>query len=193
VLFLLTEYFIKNKKLYIPFLGSFKLMELPATLDFADRLIYPPAQQVNFFEKEERDEDQIIFISESIGVDTDNAERQLLELGQHLKNKIQQSAFNLKGLGRLEYLDEKFVFHPYEKSLLLPVTANKVIRENTHHAVLVGEQEMQSNNMHEVRHIRAKQIPVYILIALIILILAIVFIAYRFYSKGFGASAAGLG
>ncbi len=174
-------------------MGSFKLIELPATLDFADRLIYPPAQQVNFFEKEERDEDQIIFISESIGVDTDNAERQLLELGQHLKNKIQQSAFNLKGLGRLEYLDEKFVFHPYEKSLLLPVTANKVIRENTHHAVLVGEQEMQSNNMHEVRHIRAKQIPVYILIALIILILAIVFIAYRFYSKGFGASAAGLG
>ncbi len=193
MLFLLTEYFIKNKKLYIPSLGSFQLIELPATLDFADRLIYPPAHKVNFFEKEERDEDQIIFISESIGIDTDNAERQLLEWGQQLKNKIQQSAFNLKGLGRLEYLDEKFVLHPYEKSLLLPVTANKIIRENTHHAVLVGEQEMQSNNMHEVRHIRAKQIPVYILIALIILILAIVFIAYRFYSKGFGTSAAGLG
>ncbi len=189
----LTEYFIKHKRLYIPSLGSFRLIELPATLDFADRFIYPPTCQVGFFEKEELDEDQIIFISESLGVDTDNAERQLLELGQHLKNKIQQSAFNLKGLGRLEYLNEKFVFHPYEKSLLLPVTANKVIRENTHHAVLVGEQEMQSNNMHEVRHIRAKEIPVYILIALIILILAVVFIAYRFYSKGFTTSAAGLG
>jgi hypothetical protein len=193
VLSALTEYFIKHKRLYIPSLGSFRLIELPATLDFADRFIYPPTCQVGFFEKEELDEDQIIFISESLGVDTDNAERQLLELGQHLKNKIQQSAFNLKGLGRLEYLNEKFVFHPYEKSLLLPVTANKVIRENTHHAVLVGEQEMQSNNMHEVRHIRAKEIPVYILIALIILILAVVFIAYRFYSKGFTTSAAGLG
>ncbi len=189
----LTEYFIKYKKLYIPSLGSFRLTELPATLDFADRLIYPPTCKVSYFENEERDEDQIIFISETKGIDKANAEQQLSELGQQLKNKIQQSDTTLKGLGTLKYLDEKFIFQPYAHNLLLPVTANKVIRENAHHAVLVGEQEMQSNNMHEVRHIRAKQIPFYILAALIILILAIAYIIYRFYSKGFSTSAAGLG
>ncbi len=52
---------------------------------------------------------------------------------------------------------------------------------------------MQSNNMHEVRHIRKKEIPVYILVALIILIFAIAFIIYRFYSKGFSTSSVGLG
>ncbi len=189
----LTEYFIKNKKLYIPSLGSFKLIEIPATLDFADRLILPPAHQVGFFEKEERDEDQIIYISEILRVDTNNAERQLVELGQQLKNKIQQSAFSLKGLGTLQYQDEKFVFHAHEKNLLFPVTANKVIRENAHHAVLVGEQEMLSNNMHEVRHITSKRTPSVLLIALIILILAVLFIAYHFYNKGLIIEAAGLG
>lgn len=193
MLSILTTYFIKNKKLYIPSLGSFKLTELPATLDFADRLIYPPAHQVSFFEKEEADEDQLIFISENKNVDTSEAEQQLFSFGQQIKNKIQQSPFNWKGVGRLEYLNDKFVFHPYEKALLLPVTANKVFRENAHHAVLVGEQEMQSNNMDEVSHITSKRTPPVLLIALIILILAVLFIAYHFYNKGFTTEAAGFG
>ncbi len=158
----LTEYFIKYKKLFIPSLGSFRLTDVPATLDFADRLINPPYQQASFLEKEEWDEGQIVFISEAIGVDTSDAEYQLRELGQHLKNKMQQSDFNLQGVGTLQYKDEKLIFHPHEKNLLLPISAHKVIRENANHAVLVGEQEMQSNNMHEVRHIRKKEIPVYI-------------------------------
>ncbi|MDQ3681460.1 MAG: hypothetical protein M3352_00130 [Bacteroidota bacterium] len=193
MLSVLTAYFIKNKKLYIPSLGSFKLTELPATLDFADRLIYPPAHQVSFFEKEELDQDQIIFISDCRGVNTNDAAHQLRAFGQQIKHNIQQSAFNWNGVGMLEYLDDKFVFHPHEKKLLLPVTANKVFRENAHHAVLVGEKEMQSNNMHEVRHITSKRTPSVLLIALIILILAVLFIAYHFYNKGLIIEAAGLG
>ncbi len=193
MLSILTAYFIKNKKLYIPTLGCFTLMKLPATLDFADRLIYPPAHQVSFFEKEELDEDQIIFISENRDIDTRDAEQQLLALGQQIKHNIQQSPFNWKGVGVLEYLNDKFVFHTHEKKILLPVTANKVFRENTHHAVLVGEQEMQSDNMHEVQHITAKKISTVLLFAIIILILAVLFIAYHFYNKGLTTEAAGLG
>jgi len=189
----LTSYFIKNKKLYIPCIGSFKLEETPATLDFADRLIYSPVQRVIFFEKEELDEGEISFISENNNVDENEAEQQLFAFGQQIKNKIQQSGFDWKGVGRLEYLNDKFVFHPAEKNILLPVSANKVFRENAHHAVLVGEQEMQSNNMHEVQHITAKKTPSVLLIALIILILAAIFIMYRFYHKGFTTEAAGLG
>jgi len=189
----LTAYFIKNRKVYIPSIGSFKLVELPARLDFADRLIYAPTYQVIFFEKEELDEDQINFISENRSIDTNDAQQELVLLGQRIKHKIQQSPFSWKGVGGLEYLNDKFVFRPFEKAILLPVTANKVFRENAHHAVLVGEQEMQSNNMHEVQHITAKKLPAVILIAIIILILAILFIAFQFYNKGFITAAAGLG
>ena len=188
----LTAYFIKNRKVYIPTIGSFKLVELPARLDFADRLIYAPTYQVNFFEKEEFDEDQINFISENRSIDTNDAQQELVLLGQRIKHKIQQSPFNWKGVGELEYLNDKFIFRPVEKAILLPVTANKVLRENAHHAVLVGEQEMQSNNMHEVQHITAKRISPVLLIALVILILALLFIAYHFYNKGFSTEAAGL-
>ncbi len=193
MLSLLTAYLIKNKKLYIPGLGSFRINELPATLDFANRLIYPPAPQVSFYENDEVDNDQLIYISEINGIETNVAEQQLLALGQKIKNNVHQSAFEWKGVGLLKYLDGKLLFESYEKKYLLPVTANKVFRENSHHAILVGEQEMQSNTMHEVRHIKAKKIPGYVLIAIIILILAIVFIAFRFYNNGFSTGAAGLG
>ncbi|MFN2440095.1 MAG: hypothetical protein ABR503_12905 [Chitinophagaceae bacterium] len=188
----LTAYFLKNKKLYIPGFGNFRLIEHSATLDFADRLINPPYYKISFSEKEEWDENQINFICENDGVNANEAEQQLLEFGQELNHQIRQSSLIWKGVGRFEYLNDKFVFHPVEKNILLPVTANKVFRENAHHAVLVGEQEMQSNNMHEVQHITAKKTSYVILIALIILILAVLFIAYRFYSRGFTTGAAGL-
>ncbi len=105
---ILTAYFIRNKKFYIPSIGGFKLIELPATLDFADRLIYPPVYQVSFFEKGELDEEQIVFISENREVDKSDAEQELLALGQEIKHKIQQSSFNWKGVGTLEYLEFNF-------------------------------------------------------------------------------------
>ncbi|HVG40442.1 MAG TPA: hypothetical protein VM888_02430, partial [Chitinophagaceae bacterium] len=71
------------------------------------------------------------------------------------------------------------------KNPLQPVAANKVIKENAQHAVLVGEQEMQSGSMENVRTIAhdKKKRPVTTIIGFVLLLLSLLFLGYYFYTN----------
>jgi hypothetical protein len=181
---LLTKYLLYYKRVSIPNIGSFIIEQQPAELNFVERLIQPPGYRVVFKNNEAVDEDLVTFIGFNTDNDVSTARTKLELFGRELKNKLKEAPFTWNGIGELEYTDS-VVFHPREiKNPLQPVAANKVIKENAQHAVLVGEQEMQSGSMENVRTIAydKKKRPVTAIIGFVLLLLSLLFLGYYFYT-----------
>ena len=187
----LTKYLHQYKHLYIPYVGSFELVEQPARLDFADKLIYPPVLEIRHFEGGTLKDAQVEYIKEELEVDTLTAEQKLKQFGQGMLSKLNGSSFTWNGLGTLIYNGSKVEFRQDQTNMLTPVDAHKVIRENAQHTVLIGEQEVQSGNVAEYIHASQKKRSYLVIIGWILLALAILFLIYYFYKEGFIPGASG--
>jgi hypothetical protein len=67
-----------------------------------------------------------------------------------------------------------------------PVQANRVIRENAHHSVLVGEREMHSGDTSYINsETKAISRSIPVIIGWIIAVLAVAFIGYYLYKNNF--------
>lgn len=182
----LTSYLIQNRQVFIPHIGKFELYYKPATLDFANRLIYPPVNEIRFSEKGALHQDQLSFLNEDLQMDMQALEEKLKSFGQSLKKSVGQSSFNWIGFGELKYINDELVFHPHDDTFSQPVPANKVIRENIKHAVLVGEKEMHSGDT-SYMNVEAKPAKksISIIIGWVVAVLAIAFIGYYLYKSNF--------
>jgi hypothetical protein len=186
VLSSLTSYLIQNRQVFIPHIGKFELYYKPATLDFANRLIYPPVNEVRFTEKGSLQQDQLSFLKEDLHIDIASLEEKLKTFGQALKTSITHSSFDWKGLGELKYINDQLVFHTHDEFYYHPVQANKVIRENAHHSVLVGEREMHSGDTSYINsETKAISPSIPAIIGWIVAALAVAFIGYYLYKNNF--------
>ena len=187
----LTSCLVQHKKVFIPHVGQFVIHYKPATLDFANRLIYPPVNELRFTENGNLENDQVIFLENDLGIDGTLLEEKLGSFGAGLKAAITQSSFTWAGFGELKYVNDEIAFHPQE-SLLQPIPANKVIRENAHHAVLVGEKEMHSGDTSYITNEKGRRKLSYFIIAgWIIALLAVAFIVYHLYTQNFKPHSSG--
>lgn len=176
MLYSLTESLFRTHRLSVPYVGSFTLHYVPARLDFADRLLHAPSYDIAFSEDWQKGDTAV--------------DAQLLDFGKALQQQIKQQAFHWTGLGKLEFNDDRIVFQPEKQSYLSPVAANKIIRENSQHAVLVGEREMHSGDTSYITE-KKGAVSYLMLIGWIILGLAILFIGYYLYKHHFAVSATG--
>ena len=188
----LTSYLVQNKKVYIPYIGTFELLYKPAVLHFADRLIYPPSSEVLFVSEGSASREQVNYLGSVLDLDEGSAEEKLRHFGQHLKTRIQEASFDWKGFGKLLLIDDAIVFEPAPSNHLKPVAAYKIIRENAHHDVLVGEKEMHSSDVSYISD-GTKSVRSYAALAgWIIVLLALAFIIYHLFRHGFHPFASGL-
>ena len=186
----LTTYLLQYKQVAIPGIGSFELKHQPATLDFASRLILPPGEVVVYSENDTVNEQQITFLGEVLNMGVSDVSQQLQTLGKQLKQSILKQAFEWCGIGRLEQSTTGIVFHSLFQNKLSPVEAHKVMRENASHVVTVGDKEMQSHEAAEL--LQEESSRSYLMIIVWILIaLALLFIGYLFYTKGFSPLSSG--
>ena len=143
----LSSYLVQHKKVYIPHIGTFELQYKPAVLQFADRLIYPPSTEVLFLSEGNASKEQVHYLGSLLHLDERDAEDKLRHFGAHLKRRIEDTAFEWKGFGKLALVDGAIVFESTPSNALKPVAAHKIIRENAHHDVLVGERELHSSDV----------------------------------------------
>ncbi|ANE49900.1 hypothetical protein [Flavisolibacter tropicus] len=186
----LTTYLLQHKQVAIPGIGSFELKHQPATLDFASRLILPPSKTVVFDQHDSVNDQQIAFMSEAMNMGSSEVSQQLQALGQQLKQAISQKAFEWNGIGRLEEGATGIVFQSLLQNKLTSVEAHKVMRENVSHTVTVGDKEMQSNEAAELLHEETRS-SYLMIIVWILIALALLFIGYLFYVKGFSPLSSG--
>ncbi len=188
----LSSYLVQHKKVHIPHIGTFELLYKPAVLQFADRLIYPPSTEVLFLSEGNASKEQVHYLGSLLHLDERDAEEKLRHFGAHLKRRIEDTAFEWKGFGKLALVDGAIVFESTPSNALKPVAAHKIIRENAHHDVLVGERELHSSDVSYINESTKPGRSYATLAGWILLLLALAFVIYNLVQHGFHPFASGL-
>lgn len=189
----LATYLSQYKQVAIPGVGSFELVQQPATLDVASKLIKPPLYLPRFSDRDSVREHQLDYLALDLNSNKDSVRTQLEEFGRELKKKIQHGALLWKGIGKLFSEDAKMVFQPDEIEIdgLQWMPAEKVLRKNVQHTVLRGEQEVLSASFYEEEKTVGKRRSLVKLIGWIVVALAVIFIIVYLYRNSFNTSASG--
>jgi hypothetical protein len=193
----LYQYLILHKQLNIPGIGTFLLERKPADIDFVNKIINPPAFTVALHHGNTTPSKKIFnWLASTRNISEPEALTQFNDFALDIKNKILTGdKLEWDGLGTLSKgLAGEIRFEASLKDMKAgtPVPAIKVIREHAQHTVRVGEQEITSSQMIEMLAPGdARKKSYWWGIALIAGLLAFIFIALYFSSKGLTTSSAG--
>lgn len=186
VLKLVTQYLVRYKKVCIPHIGTFELVQQPPRLDVAAQQFDPPVFTTRYSADDQLTAHQSAYFANGSGQET------LTQFGSRLKHGLRSEPLQWNGFGLLRYNANELVFEPQElNSLALqPVPARKVIRQDVHHNRLVGDREIHSEQDRTL--LIRKRYPWSLIIGWTMLALAVAAIIFFLYQGGFQPSAAGL-
>jgi hypothetical protein len=192
----LYEFLLLNKKLSLPGIGTISLCQNPAQLDFTNKQFIAPAFYFTIEPRNDKPSKKLYdWLSSSLNITEWDAIKSVNDFSFALKKKLSENGeVNWKNVGVMRRdnngdlkLDPQNITLQSEQ----PVTAEKVIRVKAEHTVLVGEQEKTSMEMEEYFAESPVKKSYAWLIAVIITVLAIIFIGWYFSEKGFSTSSAG--
>ena len=150
---LVLRYLSFQKKVSLQGIGTFSVEHLPARLDFPNRLLYAPEFILHYSTSVTGNDEQF---ETWLQTELNMGREEVKILQQNLSDEFQRTLFEkgettLNGLG-IFTKDEQRLLHfssLFESVKGNPVTAEKIIRKNTSHSILVGEQEKTSEEMTE--------------------------------------------
>jgi hypothetical protein len=193
---ILNGYLIQHKSISIPGLGTIYLERLPAMNDFTNRQIHPPAFRFRFDKYfDAPDKDFFTFLATHRNIPEYEAIKQYNEFAYDLRNRIRHDQkFHWPDVGILskemsgEIHFESSGLHAY----LPPVDANRVIRQDAQHPILVGDQEMTTQDMSELlsEETFVEKEPWWIY-ALILFAIAIAILFFHFFRTGWALESIG--
>lgn len=192
----LYQYLILHKQLNIPGIGIFQIERIPADIDFISKIVNPPAYSIALHHSNASPSQKIFsWLSDVQNISERDALSRFNDFAFELRNKIMSGEkLQWEGIGTLSKgLAGEIRFEAAMKGMTMgtPVSANKVIRENAAHTVRVGENHKTSIEMKEYLNPADGKRSYWWAAALIIGLLAFVFIAWFFSTKGLNTASAG--
>ena len=188
----LHRYFILHRKLNLPGIGNFILERKPAEADFVNKCIHPPVYSVSLqLEEDKAPHKFYTWIAAAFNISENEAVIKFNEFLYEMKNKINSgtaiewSGFGVlkKGLGGgINFTGQAI------ESVEKAVPAQKIIRENAEHSVLVGERERTSAEMSEFLNQPDAKRSLWWVLPVAAALLAFIFIAWYFSENGTGIS-----
>ena len=192
----LYEFLLLNKKLSLPGIGTISLCQSSAQHDFSNKQFVAPASFFSIDPGNDKPSKKLFdWLSSSQNITEWEAIKSVNDFSFDLKKKLSEfgevswekvGMFRRNSNGDLK-LDPQNILLQSEP----PVTAEKVIRIKSEHTVLVGEKEKSSIEMEEYFAESPAKKNYTWLIAVILTVLAVMFIGWYFSEKGFSTSAAG--
>lgn len=192
----LYEFLLVNKKLSLPGIGTISLRQNSSQLDLPNKRFSPPSYYYVIESKVDTPSKKLFeWLSSSYGISEWDAVKSLNDFSFSVRNKLSEAGeMNWEGVGTFRR-DESGNLKLDPASITLqnqqPVHAEKVIREKFEHTVLVGEQEKSSVEMAEYFAEEAPKKNYGWIIAVVLTVLAVMFIGWYFSAKGFTPSSAG--
>jgi hypothetical protein len=190
----LNAYLFQHRSISIPGLGTIYLETLPAAVDVAERAMLPPAYQFRFDKYfDAPDAAFFSYIANQQNILDYEAIKLYSEFSFELRNRIKnEDAVSWDGVGILKKDGAgNVLFEPVPTPLafLQPTPAMRVNRPNAQHSLLVGDRERTSEEMNELLNDDAygRRRVAWWVIALIIAVAGLAFLAWYFYSHGFSA------
>ena len=193
----LYQYLILHKQLNIPGIGTFLLERKPADIDFVNKVANPPAFTVALHHGNTTPSKKVFnWLASSLNISERDALIRFNDFAVDTRNRILTGdKLEWNGIGTFSKgMAGEIRFEASLKDMKAgtPVPAIKVIREHAEHTVRVGEQEKTSSEMIEMlAPAEETRKTSWWGIALIVGLLAFIFIALYFSSKGLNTSSAG--
>ena len=149
---ILNRYLFLHKSIPIPGLGTICLESQAATIDASTRTIHPPVYRFRFDKfSDSPDKDLFAYLSAQQKISDYEALRQYNDFAYSLRDRLNYfREAPWEGLGILKKDDmgdihfESSILNP---SFLQPVPAEKVVRTNAKHMLLVGDRERSNREM----------------------------------------------
>ena len=150
----LYKYLALNQKLTIPGVGSFIAEMEPAKLNFVERSVHSPLPLIKFTtDNTNSANDFCRFLAKEINIDEADAAGKFDAFSDEIKNSLNKNkSVALPGIGILTLqFGDTYSFTSQEniQSFFPHLNAERVIRKNTGHNLIVGEKEKTSAQMHE--------------------------------------------
>jgi len=181
---LVVRYLSFQKKVSLPGIGTFSVEHLPARLDFPNRLLHAPEDILHYspsFASESHDQFEN-WLQNELNASNDEVKVLQENLSADFQRTLaEKSEVTLNGLGIFTKDEQKLLHFSslYETVKGNPVTAEKIIRKNTSHSVLVGEQEKTSVEMTEIlTGTKRKPLNLWWMIAMALFLTALIAILY---------------
>ena len=192
----LYEFLLLNKKLSLPGIGTISLCQNSATLDFTNKQVTAPSFYFTIESRNDKPSKKLFdWLSSSLGITEWDAIKSVNDFSLALKKKLSENGeVNWGNVGTIRR-DNNGDLKLSPQNILLqseqPVKAEKVIRVKAGHTVLVGEKEKTSVEMEQYFAESPAKKNYTWLIAVILTVLAVIFIGWYFSQKGFSTAAAG--
>ncbi|MGK2862958.1 MAG: hypothetical protein ACSLE0_13570 [Chitinophagaceae bacterium] len=191
----LYQYFILHKQLNIPGIGTFFLERKPASIDFVNKIADPPFYTIALHHGNSDSSKNILgWLAATLNISERDALNRFNDFALDLKNKVLSGdQLQWSGIGTLSKgMAGEIRFEASLKDMKAgtSVPAIKVMRENAEHKVRVGEEQKTSTQMMEWLAPTDEKKSNWWGIALIVGLLAFIFIAIYFSTKGFNSSSA---
>lgn len=187
----LNQYLFQFRSLTLPQFGTIRLSMQAARLDVVEHLIYPPVYQPHFVTNDKVSDHQLEYFAAQLQADEHAAAEFLAKAGETLKSKVEAGPLDWSGIGTFIYNNRQLQLTPHTDETLAPVAANRVMRQNAQHAVLVGDQVVISDPTAE-RVEEARRRDYWVIAAWVLTVLAILFIVYYLYRQQGSPQASGL-
>ena len=193
---ILNSYLILHKSISIPGLGTIYVERVPANTDFVNRQILPPGYQFRFDKYfDAPDKEFFSYLSTEKHIADFEAIRLYNEWAYDLRNRLKgEEPVEWKGVGRLHQDANGEIHFEAQKSdriPLKPVAAERVVRTNASHTMLVGDKETTTLAMSEMLTEESSKKRRWWVYALVIAVIAAAILIYRFSRDGFNPEATG--
>ncbi len=137
----LYKYFLVNKKVGIPGLGSFSLLEIPASLDFVKGMLRAPQSKIIFTESHADivDKSLFIYLGKEMQVEEWQVAKKFQEFTSAIKSNLESNkAVELPGIGKLQKgYDDELIFLADTDATIIPSTDIKLNNTNDSRSNLV--------------------------------------------------------
>lgn len=146
------RYFILHQELTIPGIGTFTIEQTGARSDFANKLIHPSLPVIRFnHEQHPADRKFYKYISQENAIPEVEAIKRFHDIAYDLQSAVNTNgSVKLQGIGMLtKEFPSTYSFQPEwnASELYKPVAAERAIRKYAEHTLVVGDEEVSSNQM----------------------------------------------
>jgi nucleoid DNA-binding protein len=146
------KYFVLNRELALPGIGSFTVEMQNAKLDFINKTLQAPIAVIRYNPDDGAQEKFYNFLSKETGLIKTDAANSFSQYATELKEQLETNhILELKGIGTLTKNGSGYSFDASNtiQDFFPEVAAERVIRQNAEHTVKVGEQHKTSTQMHQ--------------------------------------------
>ncbi len=181
---LIRTYLLQNKSISIPGLGTIYVERTPAQTDFVNRQLLPPSYHFRFDKYfDAPGKEFFTFLAARKSVEDYEAIKLYNEWAMQLRNRIGTDEFtSISGVGALKRdTSGEIIFEPAQapQAWHLPVPAERIVRTNALHTMIVGDREVTNVEMSDYLHEEAQRKRgrwwIYAIVVAVIAIAAIVF------------------